>query len=349
MKTKKMKAHSILQRFSLMLTTLCLIAMSAGCKVEPPVYDGDLSKYEGRAWSCLQRQDTNHFLFHGCIDWHSAVHAHWAVLRYANQVEDTAQADVVEQRLKSTALAQERDYMADRTSFEMPYGRAWFLALAIEFESRTQDGTFSAMADDMAASIRNYLSVRTINPATREYSNHTWALTQLLRFYRHRGDTEGEQWVTNLVDEHYADYDPSINPGLDLQRNDFFSLWANWALLLGERDKNMLKTWLDQQTISTDDLKPHPIASNRVAGQNASRAWGLSWIVQVSDDPKYRDALDAHIDSTELAFDIYEGNYGYGHWVSQFVIYAFTQPGMITATATVTPSSTMNNAVNQVQ
>ena len=325
---------------NLLLVISCWLAvLLSGCKVNPPIYTGDLSRYEARAYSCLQRQDTSHFLFHGCIDWHSAVHAHWAVLRYANQIENTTHADVVESRLESAALTREWDYMLDRPGFEMPYGRAWFLALAIEFEKRSNDTTLPAMADDMADSLRSYLAARTIDPGTREYSNHTWALTQLLRFYRHRGDSEGERWVTNLVDNHFQNYDPAINPRWDLSRNDFFSLWSNWALLLGERDKNMLRSWLEQQTIAAADLAPIALTSSRRAGGNASRTWGLSWIVQVSDDPKYRQALDAHIEANEQAFDIYEGDYGYGHWVSQFVMYALTQPGMSTSVVKQQPGS----------
>src|SRR5262245_47626768 len=31
---------------------------------------------------CLARRDTEHAAFHGCIDWHSAVHAAWALSAY---------------------------------------------------------------------------------------------------------------------------------------------------------------------------------------------------------------------------------------------------------------------------
>ncbi|MCG8671834.1 MAG: DUF2891 domain-containing protein [Pseudomonadales bacterium] len=300
-----------------------------GCKKTEVVYQGDLSKYRDRAYQCLQNDDTNHILFNGCIDWHSAVHAHWAVLRYANQVEQSQESDVVINRLKSAALGQERDYMNARPNFEMPYGRAWFLALAIEFENIDSDEIFELMADDMAFSLREYLSERAINPGIREYGNHTWALTQLLRFYRHRGDSDGEQWVSGLVEDNYLDYDPSINPSIELNRSDFFSLWSNWALLLGEYDLETLSDWLDQQSITSEDIRPVNVSNSRRAGGNASRLWGLSWILQVSDEPIYRDAVDDHIASTEQSFEDYEGDYGYGHWVSQFAIYALTQPGMI--------------------
>ena len=33
--------------------------------------------------AAVERTDTDHPVFHGCIDWHSAVHGHWALLRIA--------------------------------------------------------------------------------------------------------------------------------------------------------------------------------------------------------------------------------------------------------------------------
>ncbi len=322
--------------YSRIASIVLMAVMGLSCTPTPtpnisePFFTGDLSKYSDSAWSCLQNQDTSHFLFHGCIDWHSSVHAHWAVLRYGNHDTVTAAVDSVIVRLQSNALQQERDYMADRPNFEMPYGRAWFLALAIEYERRVSDGAVSGMANDMATSLRDFLSTNTIDPAIREYGNHTWALTQLLRFYRHRGDTEGEAWVHTQVDNNYLNYDPAINPAIDLDRPDFFSVWGNWAHLLGLRDREKLKTWLDQQVISSEDLAvvANPNSAHQL-GMNPSRAWGLSWVVQVSDEPKFADALTAHIAAIEQTHEEEKNDYfAYGHWVPQFAMYALTQPGV---------------------
>src|SRR5262245_43116226 len=38
---------------------------------------------------CVRRQDTNYIAFHGCIDWHSAVHGTWALVKYTRLTGDT--------------------------------------------------------------------------------------------------------------------------------------------------------------------------------------------------------------------------------------------------------------------
>ena len=83
-----------------------------------PTDPTDIRPYMLSAYSCLQRQDANHFLFHGCFDWHSSVHAHWAVLRYGNLVERSSEVDDVVARLQSAALDQERMALNTATNFE---------------------------------------------------------------------------------------------------------------------------------------------------------------------------------------------------------------------------------------
>ncbi len=287
-----------------------------------------LDVYADSAWSCLQRDDTSYQLFHGCIDWHSAVHAHWAVLRASNHQQTISpEADSILARLQSSALDDERAYMMSRPSFEMPYGRSWFLALAIEYERLVDDGAVEAMADDMASSLREYLSNRVIDPRIREYKNHTWALTQLLRFYKHRNDGEGESWVNAQVDAYYLTYDSQVNLAIDFTRSDFFSLWGNWAHLLGLRDPLALESWLDQQVISDADLQVITSTSSaHQLGMNPSRVWGLSWAAQVSDDPRFKTAISEHVTEIEKTHINSSSNYGaYGHWVPQFATYALSQ------------------------
>ena len=287
-----------------------------------------LDVYADSAWSCLQRDDTSHDLFHGCIDWHSSVHAHWAVLRAGNYQEITPEVENVLTRLQSSALDDERDYMASRPTFEMPYGRSWFLALAIEYERLSNDGAVAGMADDMAATLRDYLSNRVIDPEIREYRNHTWALIQLLRFYRHRDDSAGESWVHAQVDANYLTFNPQVNLVMDITRPDFFSLWGNWAHLLGLRDPKALRAWLDQQAIADGDLRALSDSnSSHQLGMNPSRLWGLSWAAQVSDDPRFRSAINNHVMAIENTHIEERNNYGaYGHWVPQFAMYGLTQP-----------------------
>ena len=43
----------------------------------------------------LARADTDHIAFHGCIDWHSAVHGTWALTAYTRMTGDTQYAPFI--------------------------------------------------------------------------------------------------------------------------------------------------------------------------------------------------------------------------------------------------------------
>ena len=79
--------------------------------------------------------------FHGCYDWHSAVHGHWLLVRLLRKFPDapfaaTARAELA-RSLVSENVAREVSYLqrAGRTSFERPYGLAWLLQLTAELRA----------------------------------------------------------------------------------------------------------------------------------------------------------------------------------------------------------------------
>lgn len=74
--------------------------------------------------------------FAGSWDWHSCVHAHWALACIARVHEDEALERVVQQRLGAEALRAEGRWLAERPAFELPYGRAWLLLLLDELGRR---------------------------------------------------------------------------------------------------------------------------------------------------------------------------------------------------------------------
>ena len=72
-------------------------------------------------------------VFYGCFDWHSAVHAHFSLVRALRLFPDAPfAADVraaITTGLQRELLLTELRYLAARPSFERPYGLAWLLAL----------------------------------------------------------------------------------------------------------------------------------------------------------------------------------------------------------------------------
>ncbi len=73
-------------------------------------------------------------IFEGNYDWHSSVHAHWALLSMARVTADNELRDRILKRLSPANLAVEYQFLADDTNFELPYGRAWLALLLSELE-----------------------------------------------------------------------------------------------------------------------------------------------------------------------------------------------------------------------
>ncbi|MFT5193564.1 MAG: hypothetical protein ACI9EW_001816 [Cellvibrionaceae bacterium] len=85
--------------------------------------------------------------FYGCYDWHSAVHSHWQIVRAMRLFPDAEFAEKGDAALKRTLTAEnirvEMQWIAERKSFEMPYGMAWLLMLCNELK---EWGTPQALA-----------------------------------------------------------------------------------------------------------------------------------------------------------------------------------------------------------
>src|SRR6516165_5107779 len=99
---------------------------------------------------CSQRNDTDHPAFRGCVDWHSAVHGVWALIAYQRATGDAQYSPLVTSILNADALRAERAHLVRSPQFEMPYGRAWFLRLAIDHERLTGADDLLPFADDVA-------------------------------------------------------------------------------------------------------------------------------------------------------------------------------------------------------
>ncbi len=74
--------------------------------------------------------------FYGCLDWHSAVHGHWLLVRLCRYFPTAEFQEQVRRSLDlSFTLAKiqgEIAHLHKRPLFECPYGFAWLLQLAME-------------------------------------------------------------------------------------------------------------------------------------------------------------------------------------------------------------------------
>ncbi|MBV1930788.1 MAG: DUF2891 domain-containing protein [Porticoccaceae bacterium] len=274
--------------------------------------------------SCVQRKDTNHPVFHGCIDWHSATHGHWALLRLSRTTNNHRWLRLVKDSMNAEAMALERALLNERPGFEMPYGRAWFLLLMEEYEKATGSKTYRAMADEVAESLFEYLGNKVFNPHIGEYDNQSWAYLRLFRYYQHVGETKRiimlrKRIADSAIDA--PDFGNDSEPG-------FFSVYGNYLHLLQQMDMHdRLHTLLAARPISDEQLKPiKHLQSNHHLSINYSRAWALSSLYETTGKQRYLDAYEVHIrHNFNLPKNIKDDYLRYGHWVPQFGIYAITE------------------------
>lgn len=76
--------------------------------------------------------------FRGSFDWHSDVHAHWALLSMARITKDADLEKKMLDILTIERLEKEYQFLTSKQyiNFEKPYGRAWFLLLLWELNHR---------------------------------------------------------------------------------------------------------------------------------------------------------------------------------------------------------------------
>jgi hypothetical protein len=312
---------------------------------------------------CIERVDDVHgdkTLFHGCHDWHSSVHGHWALFRMdltgsCRYHDEVAAASKLFTEEKISAVI---DELEQTPQFEMPYGRAWLLKLVVEYEKWVQvnhaplPGNWRRLGDCTAESLRTYYlggsPRRTPDILSNQYGNDSFAIVQLFNYFRHRRDEEKLAAARDYITEYFVDGDLHFDPESDRDPNAFLSPFWSWVYLLAKTQPDeTLRKLVDVNEIGDDRLRPmarQEIAHGRVhhLGMNWSRAWAikslarrlLSWDSRRYPAERFVESYHAHVerglraheDFTRAHPDIEEKEayYSYYHWVPQFGVYAIT-------------------------
>ncbi len=274
-------------------------------------------------------------VFTRCFDTHSAVHAHWAAYRIARFLP----------AFNQLALDSELALQTDKIRLEVanhvdyPYAEAWFLLLAMEYErwateqSRPEPLRLRVFGDAIAARLLDQYEQTAPNPRTPEYSNASWHVLQLHRWYEETGDTARRARVDTLVHQNFLG--PITSPTLRhniVQPNQFFSIHGNWAhLVLETQDAAIVRQFVqDQGSYPIGHILPNPITGFAHSyGMGWSRAWALRSMARNALNPidrfNYWRAANAHIQVGMERHMMLSGQFAaYSHWVPQFAVYAVT-------------------------
>jgi hypothetical protein len=270
---------------------------------------------------CAARHDTSNPSFHGCIDWHSAVHGTWALVAYARATGDKAYQPLVDSILQPALLAEEREHLTADPEFEMPYGRAWFLRLAIDYRRAFHDGLLDAFADEVAASIMARYKATPPDPNSITYDSATWALINLRDYGVARGNQQIVDFVNGEVRKYYLKDGPCPLQRIEVDTGEFMAVCTNWAWIVGDvLPREEFIGWLGKFLPAELALKPIAQPSSvHQAGLNFSRAWGLWSLYRKTGDPRFLDAYVDHFNETYSRPNLWKGGYRtVGHWVPQF-------------------------------
>ena len=293
-------------------------------------------------------------VFFGCYDWHSAVHAHWLLVRLLRQYPDAAFAAEARAALarsfQDDRVAAEIAYVAPeyRAGFERPYGAAWLLQLMAELrafddpQARGWLATLLPLEQAYVAALSDWLGKLAYPIRIGEHAQTAFAFALFLDWAGAAGNDEFAQLVRDKSTAfHGGDrdcplaYEPGgqdfLSPCLaeaDLMRRvlapDAYAAWLR-DFLPGIPAGEAVE-WLPLARIT--DRSDGKLA--HLDGLHLSRAWALHGMAVglPADDPR-RAALETesvrqgHAGLAAVTGEHYEG----GHWLGSFATYLVTATG----------------------
>ncbi len=271
---------------------------------------------------CIDRHDTQSPVFHGCIDWHSAVHAHWALLWASYRLKDDNLKERILARLNTKQMAKEYHYFKKQSaSFEMPYGRAWFLQLALDAEQLYQYQALRPFADKIFSSLLQYMRRNKGDVFAADYQNASWYLYHLLRWAEFTHNQSAFIEIKNQIKRRVLNqnwHNVTENKGFFNPKS--LALLALTAAKIDNQQTQQLANALIEETRIP---KKMPFIPAHHGGLNYSRAWGLWALSKTTLQPQYQIQARQHHQAMLNSIQQWSKDYyRYGHWVAQFGLFA---------------------------
>ena len=293
--------------------------------------------------------------FYGCFDWHSSVHGHWLLVRILRMDPGTpfraAIIDALDVSFTADNIAAEVAYYTgpDRSSFERPYGIAWFLQLVAELHE-SDDPKLGAWRQILAPLEREIVSriqawlpnlAYPIRLGTHNQSAFAFGL--MLDYARTVGDSDLEQ---ALEEKTLSFHRNDVNCPLDYEPSgeDFLSPCLMEADLMRRvLDETAFAAWLGgflpgiPSDGSNDWLTPGVVLDAEdgklvhLDGVNLSRAWALEGIASglPAGDPREAALMaSASLHRETGIAAVSDEHYSGSHWLGSFATYLVTRRGV---------------------
>jgi hypothetical protein len=289
-----------------------------------------------------------HPAFHGCFDWHSAVHGHWMLIRLLRVFPALPTAPAIraalDRNLTEENLRQEAAYLdgPNRQSFERTYGWAWLLKLAEELhawgdpDARRWSSHLQPLIDRIVARYLAFLPKQDYPIRTGVHPNTAFGLAFAFDYAQATGHAVLRQLVRDRGRDYFA-HDTNYPAGLEPGGEDFFSP----ALMEGDLMRRILpaeefRLWFRQFLPGLPRGEPATLLRPAVVtdrtdpklahldGLNLSRAWCMRAIAAAlpPDDPARPTLVAAAAAHTRDGLaHVASGDYAGEHWLASFAVY----------------------------
>jgi hypothetical protein len=286
--------------------------------------------------------------FCGCYDWHSSVHGHWLLVRFARLFPENPLARearrAVAKSLTAANIAQEVKYLSadGRSSFERPYGLAWLLQLAAELrewddpEARQWSATLRPLEQTVVSRIATWLPKLAHPIRAGEHNNTAFSMGLMLDYARGAGNSEFGKLVESRARDYYLK-DRNCPLAYEPSGEDFLSpCLAEADVVRRILPQAEFAQWFSA-FLPRVDLEPTRVTDvtdgklYHLAGLNLSRAWMLEGIVSKLPAKDARrpvlSALARKLRETGLD-SIKSEHYEGGHWLGSYAVYLVSGRGL---------------------
>ncbi len=255
-------------------------------------------------------------VFAGCYDWHSAVHAHWALHCMARVTDDTNLRYQMLARLRPGDTVAEIHWLEDNPHWEMPYGQAWWLLLSNELLKRKGYGPqphLEALHDLVEQHLVAWLQVSFNQPQIFFSRQHdSWLLTYCLLLM--------SQPSSGSLGILYGLYDDFIEESREsicshpVQERDFVHLPSVLTVI------DFLLERQDSAILRLDDIEYQDVTAETChqAGWRAMHFWPIAMAAH-KGDVSARVFLDLNMAGFFSHTEQWQDDFSVSHWVPQFL------------------------------
>jgi len=275
--------------------------------------------------SGLGNADTPSPIFHGCSDWHSAVHGVYSLYAVYRRTGDDLYVEAARQHARAELVEAELEYMRGEQleAEENPYGFAWILALVRAQELATATNELRPLADyaleRIVALLNGLDEERGFELAVCDaHPNLSWALVHLALWARYVGDDALLELARDTARRHLqaARLDEALPVAADAGDVEEFMAPALMRLaalgeVLGEDVRTRVPTGFDVQPLE------HPTTVH-AAGVGFFRAFALLHLSRTAGLGRLRENAARLVLRQVERTDLWRsGDYDHRHWIAQ--------------------------------